>query len=255
MSIKLQIVMENTSYSKNLFAEHGLSVYIEADGLKFIFDCGQSELTWQNAKTLQIDLSKLNFAVISHAHYDHAGGFATLPIKPKILYTGNNFWLEKFSAEKYRGAGFKFENLRAWQVEQKICHDILQLSENIFLIGNFERTFDFETIAEKFVRGANKLPDNFDDEICLAIKKAGEIILLAGCSHAGILNIISTVQARLNLPVKTLIGGVHLIEADDFRIVKTLTHLKNFGVEDFYFCHCSGVTSKNKIAVGSILEF
>lgn len=262
--MKIFTLTENTnSNNPELCAEHGLSFYIETAAKKFIFDCGHTGIAWKNAERMNLDLSQINFVVLSHSHYDHAAGFFSMPSKPKIIYTGENFWLEKFSVTdndcKYRGAGFTQKDLQSWGVTQKICRDILQIDENIFLIGNFSRTYDFETIPKKFVVGADKVQDNFTDEICLAVRKDNQIILTVGCSHAGILNIVSTVRERLNLPVKVLIGGIHLSDADDNRINKTLAGLKNFGLEKFYLCHCSGEKICKKInsevlSTGSILE-
>ena len=264
--MKIFTLIENTNLKNSVLgSEHGISFYIETAEKIFIFDCGQSGLAWKNAGKLNLNLKKINFVVLSHSHYDHAGGFPALLkyVTPKKIYTGENFWSEKFSKTDdgyiYRGAGFSADDLKNWGVEQKICRDILQIDENIFLIGNFIRRYEFEIIPKKFVVGENKIQDNFDDEICLAIKSGGEIILIVGCSHAGILNIVSTVQERLNLPIKMLIGGVHLQGADSERIEKTLRELGNFGIKKFFLCHCSGESVCKKInseilTTGSIFE-
>lgn len=262
--MKIFTLAENTNLKNPaLESEHGLSFYIETQNLNFIFDCGHTGIAWKNAEKLNLDLSKTDFVIISHSHYDHAGGFVSMPVKPKIIYTGKNFWLEKFSVTdngyRYRGAGFTKKDLQSWGVTKKVCDDLLQVDENIFLVGNFNRRYDFETIPKKFVVDENKIQDNFDDEICLAIRDKNEIILIVGCSHVGILNIVSTVHERLNLPVKFLIGGVHLSNANDDKIDKTLNELKNFGVRKFAFCHCSGEKICKKInseilTTGSILK-
>ena len=168
--MKIFTLIENTNLKNSeLYSEHGISFYIEMPEKNFIFDCGQSMLAFKNAEKLNINLKKINFVVLSHSHYDHAGGFPSLLkyITPKKIYTGENFWSEKFSKTDdsyiYRGAGFSAENLKNWGVEQKICRDILQIDENIFLIGNFIRRYEFEIIPKKFVIGENKIQDNFDD--------------------------------------------------------------------------------------------
>ena len=252
--MKIFTLIENTNLKNSaLESEHGISFYIETPEKNFIFDCGQSGLAWKNAAKLNLDLTKINFVVLSHSHYDHAGGFPSLLkyVVPKKIFTGKNFWAEKFSKTDsgyiYRGAGFNLDDLKSWGIEQKICRDFLQIDENIFLIGNFLRRYEFETIPKKFVIGEKKVQDNFDDEICLAIKSGGEIILIVGCSHAGILNIVSTVKERLNLPIKILIGGVHLQGADEKRVDKTLNELKNFDIKKFALCHCSGESICAKI--------
>ncbi len=253
--ISLKVLVEDkTLDGSNLESEHGLSLYIETPALKFIFDCGQTGLAWKNALKMGVDLTKVNFVVISHAHYDHAGGFPSLLkfVNLKKIYTGKNFWLEKFSktAEgfKYRGAGFTFQDLAHWKIEQKVCDDILELDKNSWLIGNFDTRHKVE-IPEKFVRGESKIADNFDDEICLVLREGDGAAVVVGCSHVGILNIVSTVQKRLDLPIKTVIGGIH---SDDMKI---FARLEDFGVENFYLCHCSGENLRADFATGSVLEF
>jgi 7,8-dihydropterin-6-yl-methyl-4-(beta-D-ribofuranosyl)aminobenzene 5'-phosphate synthase len=70
----IKTLVENTSISKDLGSEHGLSLYIEANGRKILFDVGASELFFENAKKLDADISDVDYLVISHGHYDHGGG-------------------------------------------------------------------------------------------------------------------------------------------------------------------------------------
>ena len=253
--ISLKVLVEDKVLDgSNLESEHGLSLYIETPAQKFIFDCGQTDIAWKNALKMGVDLHGINFVVISHSHYDHAGGFPSLLKRANIkkIYTGRNFWLEKFSKTadgyKYRGAGFTFQDLARWKIEQKICDDILELDENSWLIGNFDTRYKFE-IPEKFVRGEDKVADNFDDEICLVLREGDGVAIVVGCSHVGILNIVSTVQKRLDLPIKTVIVGIH---SDDMKI---FARLEDFGVENFYLCHCTGEKLRADFAAGSVLEF
>ena len=162
-------------------------------GMKFIFDCGQSGAAIDNAKVLGVDLRGIKFAVLSHSHYDHAGGFPKLldfaPIEK--IYTGENFWLEKFSRTndgfKYRGCGFDEKFLAEKNIAQEICRDVLKLEENIWLVGNFKRRYDFETIPNKFVRGNKKNPDDFSDEIILVLREGDGLAIVTACAHSGIL--------------------------------------------------------------------
>ena len=256
--VKLTVLLENTSSDPKLESEHGLSILIETPKSKFIFDCGQSEMTWRNFARLGADLSTVAFVVLSHSHYDHAGGYPSMPIKPPILYTGKNFWREKFSIAndgiKYRGAGFARNDLDGWGVRQRVCNARLDIGEGMWLIGSFNRKYPFETIPKKFVCGVDHQPDDFSDEICLAIKGKRGLTVVVGCSHVGILNIVSTVKSRLNYPVVEVIGGIHLSNAADARINATLNELKSLGVERLSLCHCSGERVRgDKIATGSVL--
>lgn len=251
---KLQILIEDKNSNPALESEHGFSVYVETPALKFLFDCGQTGAAFRNAQKLGVDLSKIRFAAISHAHYDHAGGFPELikTVRLPYIYTGQNFWQEKFSRTdsgyEYKGAGFTFQDLARWRIEQRVCRELVQLDDTAWLIGNFIRRCKVE-IPARFVRGETKTPDNFDDEISLVLREGDGVALVVGCSHVGILNIVATVQQRLDLPVKSVIGGVH---TDDTKI---LARLEDFGVERFALCHCSGDNLRaDLVSTGRVLE-
>ena len=253
--IEITVLLENTKPLQSDFEiEHGLSFHVKTSQSNFIFDCGQTNLARNNARRLKINLSEINFVVLSHSHYDHSAGYRSLNPKPKIIYTGKNFWREKFSVDGekflYKGCGFTQKDLIDWNIEQKICDDILQLDNDSWLIGNILKRYDFETIPKKFVCGDEKIFDDFSDEIILVIREEEGLAIITGCAHRGILNIVSTVHEKLNLPIKRIIGGIHLIGESDERIEKTFNELKNFGVKNFSLCHCSGI-DKFKISTGS----
>ena len=249
-------MLENTKLESSSFeVEHGLSLFVQTSQSKFIFDCGHTGLAWKNAALMNVDLSEVQFVVLSHSHYDHAAGFPSLleHVTPNALYVGQNFWREKFSynAEnqeyKYRGCGFTTIDLSKWNVKQIICNDILKLDDVSWLIGNITRSYDFETIPSKFVCGEDKRPDYFSDEIALVMREDDGVAVITGCAHNGMLNIVSTVQQRLHLPIYSVVGGIHLKDTAEERIVRTIKELKNFGVRRFALGHCSGEEVHNYI--------
>jgi metal-dependent hydrolase (beta-lactamase superfamily II) len=186
---------------------------------------------------------------LSHSHYDHAGGFPSLMeyVKPKVLYTGKNFWQEKFSYDKekggyaYKGCGFTKEDLDSWGIEQFECDGTakVRLDNYAMLLTGFSHRYDFETIPEKFVRGEDKVPDTFDDEICLLLKEGHGWAMVVGCAHRGILNMAAEVKERTGKDVVRVVGGIHLVGAEDERIRQTFKELKAMGVQYFNLCHCS----------------
>ena len=263
----LKILIENTKpVGSPLIAEHGLSFFVETDQSKFIFDCGHTGAAFDNAKIIGVDLSEIKFAVLSHSHYDHAGGFPKLldfaPIEK--IFTGENFWEEKFSVKEnsithclYRGCGFDKNFLTARGIEQEICRDILQLDENSWLVSNFKRRYDFETIPSKFVKGEKKLPDDFSDEIVLVLRESDGLAIVTACAHSGILNIVADVRKRFSLPIYSVIGGLHLTGATSERIFRTIDELNALGIKKILPCHCSGDdfmrNFNDRISTGSVI--
>ena len=256
----LKILIENTKPDGSpLISEHGLSFFVETARSKFIFDCGHTGAAFDNAKIMGVDLRGIKFAALSHSHYDHAGGFPKLldfaPIEK--VFTGENFWEEKFSNELYRGCGFDKKFLAEKNIVQEICRDVLELDENTWLVGNFKRRYDFEVIPKKFLRGVKRNPDDFSDEIVLILREGDGLAVVTACAHAGILNIVADVRARFSLPINSVIGGLHLTGATQERISRTLAELKSFGVKKILPCHCSGEEFMNhfdaRLSTGSVI--
>lgn len=102
--------------------------------------------------------------------------------------------------------------------------------------------------------GSSKEPDPFDDEVCLLLKEKDGLALVVGCSHRGKLNIVSTVQESTGLPIRRIIGGIHLDGAEQERIEKTMQEFKRLGIQELNLCHCSGRIAKGHISTGSVIE-
>lgn len=261
MSCKITVLLENTA-PDGLEAEHGLSLFVETPESTFIFDCGQTGMAWRNAERLGIRLSSARFVVISHSHYDHAKGFPSLlgSMKPEALFTGPGFWREKFSCDSasgryiYKGCGFTASDLANWGIGHRVCEGILDLDSTARLMTGFDMRCPFEKIPEKFRRGRAKAPDPFDDEVCLLLKEGHGLALVVGCSHRGIVNIVSAVREQTGLPVRRIIGGIHLDGADRERIEKTLQELDRLGIRESDLGHCSGNAVQKTISTGSVIE-
>ncbi|MEG1381172.1 MAG: MBL fold metallo-hydrolase [Ruthenibacterium sp.] len=247
--IQITTLMDNlNSENKALKAEHGLSFWVQTDAVRFLFDCGAGKSTLENAHKLGIDLATADFTVCSHSHYDHAAGYRDLAEQGfggEKLYTGPDFFTKKYAFDgmKYTdlSAGFTEKFLQAHQKQHIVCENILQIADGCWLVGNFARTHSFETIASRFVKGNPQFAaDDFSDEICLALACEQGLIVLVGCSHPGILNMIEAVHTALRQPVCAVFGGTHLVEADLPRIKATVAALKEMGLTMLGMSHCSG---------------
>ena len=249
MVIRITALMENMAGREDLRAEHGLSLLIEYGDRRVLFDCGQSGAFLENARCLGISLEDLDAVMLSHSHYDHARGYRDLAASGKaapVLYTGTGFFEPKYSRQEEgysdRSCGFE----REFPEEHRVCHreveNMAEIFPGMWLLTGFPRKAAFETIPEKFLRKTETgyLPDDFHDEVCLVLEAEGGVVMLVGCSHPGIVNMVTEVKARLGKPVRAVFGGTHLSEAPIERLRSTLDALADAGVETLGFCHCSG---------------
>jgi len=238
MNLRITTLIEdNPSINLNLYNEHGLSLYIEVDETKILFDTGKSGDFIKNAEKLDVDLNNLKYVILSHGHYDHSGGFEKLVNKVKTPYkviVGKGFFNKKYKfieegTYKYIGNSFSEEFVNENNIPIKyVKEDIYYITENIMIFTNFKKHNDFEVISGKFKikQAENFVLDNFSDEIVLGVKTDKGFMVILGCSHIGIVNILETIIERTGIPIYGVIGGTHLIEADELRIIKTIDFLK-----------------------------
>lgn len=247
--IKITTIMDNLSSAhKALHSEHGLCFCIETEGRRILFDFGAGIHALENARKLNIRPEEMDYAVGSHGHYDHAGGypfFAESGLTCPFV-AGPGFFTEKYALEgiraTYLGTGFGPHYLEEKGISCLEAAPVLQLTKNCWALGGFERKWAFETIPKRFVlrTGDRFSPDLFEDEICLAVEEEGSLIVILGCSHPGILNILEHVQNYFKKPIQAVVGGTHLVEAGRERIEKTISVMKGMGISLIGFNHCSG---------------
>ena len=253
MSLKITTLIENMPDKGDKLAfEHGFSAWVELDDKKILFDTGQTGVFAGNAEQLGIDLSEADGVILSHGHYDHTGGVPALLTKLKKktpVYMGKEFFLPKYKlledgSYKYNGTPFEKEQLteNAMAEPYYIEDTVTKISGNLILFKNFSRTNDFEKVNPKFfVRTEQGLvQDLFLDEIALGIVTGQGLVLLVGCSHVGIVNILETVRKTLSIPIAAIIGGTHLVEAREDRLEKTIEAFRVHGVKTIAVSHCTG---------------
>ena len=232
-----------------LTAEHGLSFFVEYGENRILFDCGTSGNTVRNAEKLGIDLKDLDAVVLSHGHYDHARGYRALLEKglgSGLLCTGPGFFRKKWSRD-HRGlrdlsAGFGPELLKEKEILREEVSGERELFPGIRLFCGFPRVHSFEKIPERFVleRDGEWVPDDFADEICMTLKVDGGLLVLVGCAHPGILNMVSHIARVTGERIRGVFGGTHLVDAEEERIRRTVRELCGLGLETLGLSHCSG---------------
>ncbi len=261
MSVKITTLIENSPGEHHaLKAEHGISIFIEKDGHMILFDTGQSGTFIENAKQLRIDLTSLEHVVLSHGHYDHTGGLRSLA---KIttsfkLLMGQGFFDEKYgyknNSHEYLGNNFG-ENFLA---EQKIAYQYVdqqstELVPGVYIVTGFPRVHKDEVINPRFkvLRNGSFLPDAFDDEILLAVDTPKGLVVLLGCSHPGMKNMIDLTTNLTNRPVYAILGGTHLVEASKNSLAKSIDYLQNDNLKVIGVSHCTGQIATDQLAVAN----
>ena len=254
MSLKITTLIENMPDDAGILEfEHGFSVLIDQEGNRVQFDTGQTGAFVKNAEHLGLNLETLDAVVLSHGHYDHTGGMPTLleNLKRKTpFYIGREFFLPKYKrleddSYKYNGNPFPQELLMGKNSPAEVHiveDDVIVLSKTMVLFKNFSRVTDFEKVNPKFYikTDAGYEPDLFADEIALGIITENGLVLVVGCSHVGIVNILEHVKQKMNLPVAAVLGGTHLVEAEDVRLTKTVEALKGYNIKKIAVSHCTG---------------
>ncbi|NLJ78489.1 MAG: MBL fold metallo-hydrolase [Tissierellia bacterium] len=250
--MKMITLIENQPGDReDLHTEHGLSIYLEVDGKNILFDTGQSGKFIENARDLNVDLKNLDYVIISHGHYDHGEGLQHLirEINPDIeLYIGNGFFdkkykLEKDGSYKYISNPFDEEFLKENNIPIRyVEEDILYLTENLFIFTNFNRDGEYENMGPKMYIKENDSykKDMFFDEISIGIKTDKGLVIIVGCSHPGVVNILDTIIQNTGMDVYALIGGTHLVDEDEAKIDKVIEYLNDKDIDMVGACHCTG---------------
>ncbi|SHH84425.1 MBL fold metallo-hydrolase [Sporanaerobacter acetigenes] len=288
--VKVTTLIENSNASHpELDNEFGISMYIETEDGNILFDTAKTGKFLENAKKLNIDMSKTDYMILSHEHYDHCGGVkpfyenvkpnnCTFCVKDSFFkYPGKYHYQEKpgpkldftdgtpghtaigidFDEAYLKGKGVKIEYIDV---------DEYKLNDQITIFSNFDRNYEKLNTSMQVKTAEGYKTDEFVEEVAIAIDTNKGIVILTGCSHNGIMNIVDTIHRRTGKNIYAVIGRTHLIDADEARIEKTIQYFRDLGVEKVGVSHCTGpkaIEMFQRIApdmsfvnsTGTVLEF
>ncbi len=237
----LKVLAENTALNDEFLYEHGLSLYIETKNHKILFDMGQSDAFVKNAEKLKLDLKEVDIAVLSHGHYDHGGGmeaFLNINSKAKVYVNKNAF--KDYYADDGRYLGL---NKLLLQNERIILtEDVCRIDDELSLFtGNdLERNHKMGTFGLCLKTDDILEPDKFFHEQYLLISENQKNVLISGCSHKGILNILDWVKDK---NIQAVVGGFHYmkldVQKDSDYLISAAQKLSQKKIK-YYTCHCTG---------------
>lgn len=233
--MEITALLENTTKRSDMQTEHGLSLYIKTGSHRILFDMGQSDLFLKNARALDIDLSHVDIAVLSHGHYDHGGGISA-------FFSVNNIapvYCSTYAFEPHYNADGNYIGLDtslAGSDRIVFTENTRILAPGITLYSCNERTRPYGTdCAGLSVRMQETLlPEDFRHEHYLLIEEDGKRVLISGCSHKGILNIMEWFAPDV------LVGGFHFMKTEPGEtLIRAAERLNQYPTR-YYTGHCTG---------------
>lgn len=251
--MRIITLIENTPGAPGCAHEHGLSLYVETARHTLLLDTGATGAFADNAAALGLDLSRVDTVVLSHGHYDHTGGVLRLAeLAPQAqIYLQRGGAGDFYHGGRYIGMDKAVLALPNLHLLDGDC----RLDEELFLFtGITGRRFWPRSNLE--LRAAapdgTLVQDDFSHEQCLVISQAGRNILLSGCAHNGILNILDRYRQLFGADPDVAVSGFHMKQADpytdeEWRIIEeTARELQTYQTL-FYTGHCTGKPAQERL--------
>lgn len=254
--MKATLLLENNSlFGSYLNSEHGVSIWIEDEDIKVLYDFGFSDKFIKNAEALHIDLRTADYVVLSHGHRDHGCGLKYLlkyyrdnamARKPIMLVTMEDIFYKKYNFKKNHASCFDTSREMIEQYfDLRITPEPLWLTKNLCYMGVTELSNDFEhkvPQVPKILKNGEWVDDvvNEDTQFAYRHKNGKEASVIAGCAHYGICNIMEYAKKLTGAQqINTYLGGSHLRidEVPQSQVDKTVEYVKKQNIKDFYICH------------------
>jgi 7,8-dihydropterin-6-yl-methyl-4-(beta-D-ribofuranosyl)aminobenzene 5'-phosphate synthase len=264
--LSLTVLADNTTTTDRLFmGEPGLSFLLETAGKKILFDTGLSGLFLDNAEKMGIGLKDPDFLVLSHGHRDHTGGLAMLVCHlagsraggtarrmPDLIAHPRCFWPKEKEPGSVNGSPMSEDEVRQ-HFRLTLSADPVRITDRLFFLGEIPRKFAFEkteTGTRKIHRPDGRVePDLLLDDSALAFCSDEGLVIITGCSHAGICNIIDHAREVCGeRRIVGIIGGLHLLTPDLHRWKMTGEYLGELQLQSLHACHCTSLASKIYLA-------
>lgn len=243
-------ICENYVFDRGLLGEHGLSVLVEVDEKKLLFDAGAGLTLLHNAGRLEIGLKDIRVVVLSHGHFDHTGGLkALLEVAGQVKafaheeVFGPKYRIDKGQPPSYIGVPWPRQELEGIGAQFVLNRAPLSLYDRVLLTGEIPRTVPYEEVEARchLKEGEVFVRDPVRDDQALVVETRRGVCVILGCAHSGVVNTLNHVVSLTGVrKVYAVIGGMHLAWSDEDRIMRTLRELDKLDVQLVAPCHCTG---------------
>ena len=244
-------VLVDYDAKEGLETEHGFAVWVKVGDRSILFDTGQTEITMGNVKKLGLDLKDAEALVLSHGHFDHTGNVPEFLAQNETakIYHVEGVHVDRFSCKP--GTPVRTINIQevssqailALPEERVVAHaENLYLMPGVGLTGKVPRHTTFEDVGGPFYLDPDSVEDDLiEDDQSMWFEMEDGLVILLGCCHAGVVNTIDYIRKLTGIEkVKGVIGGMHLVNADQNRLDETIKAMKSWEPTFMVPCHCTG---------------
>ncbi|WP_172135047.1 MBL fold metallo-hydrolase [Adlercreutzia sp. ZJ473] len=244
--MRIRVLIDNNA-DEGLTCEWGLSLLVEHAGTTYLYDTGATGAFVANAKVLGVDLANVDACILSHAHFDHAGGLKSFadtntdaPIYIASAAKENCYSRAKGDLE-YIGIEPGLMSL----LEDRIrpTSNLEQIGKGAYILGHDVSGYADAGAAQKMLIKVDDelVADDFTHEQSLILIDGDGIVVVNGCCHAGADVVVEEARRAFpGKPVKAVIGGLHLFDRNEEFVYSFAKKLADTGVSRVITGHCTG---------------
>jgi 7,8-dihydropterin-6-yl-methyl-4-(beta-D-ribofuranosyl)aminobenzene 5'-phosphate synthase len=252
MKTRITILCDNGIIGPPFLGEHGFSALIERGDVRYLLDTGPGLTIGHNLDVLKQDLTSLNAVFISHGHYDHTGG-----LKWVLERTGDTEVVahpdifDRHMADpgngrdglRFVGCPFNRGELEDMGARFRFIEHPTEVAPGLWFIAGIPRDPEFDPKDGRLVleQEGSMISDPISDDASLLLETETGTVLLLGCAHAGILNILEFIRGHMGIDrLKAVLGGTHLMFGGTQDLARVIEKLERFSVDLIGVSHCTG---------------